>query len=64
MPRLNGKKEEITGPSTKDSIMQIKCADCGCLPSECKITKSVMDCPNCTWDQCCCWDSIQNRAEK
>ncbi len=26
--------------------MQIKCADCGCLPSECIISKSGKDCPN------------------
>jgi hypothetical protein len=25
--------------------MEIKCADCGCLPSECKISPSRGECP-------------------
>jgi rubrerythrin len=40
----------------------IKCADCGCLPLECKDSKSPKECPNCTWDECCCWDAIKNRS--
>ena len=36
-------------------MFQIKCADCGCLPVECKESKSPKECPNCTWDECCCW---------
>jgi len=35
----------------------MKCADCDCLPEECKISTSAKLCPNCTWDECCCWDS-------
>lgn len=33
-------------------LMQIKCADCGCLPSECKASPSPSQCPNCTWQEC------------
>ena len=28
--------------------MQIKCADCGCLPEECKSSKSSSVCPRCS----------------
>jgi hypothetical protein len=31
--------------------MQIKCADCGCLPQDCKQSKSSQECPNCSWEQ-------------
>jgi len=42
-----------------DKVMfQIKCADCSCLPSECKVSKSGKECPNCTWKECCCWAAI------
>ena len=41
--------------------MQIKCADCGCFPSECKLVKSPKNCPNCSWEQCCCLDIHQNQ---
>ncbi len=41
--------------------MSIKCADCGCLPVECKQSKSLKECPNCTWDECCCWLSIDKK---
>ncbi len=30
-------------------IMQIKCADCGCLPQECIDIKSPRECPACIW---------------
>ena len=40
--------------------MQIKCADCSCLPTECKGSRSAYARPNCTWEQCCCWNSINN----
>lgn len=40
--------------------MEIKCADCGCSPLECKISKSPKDCPNCTWNECCCWKTINS----
>ena len=47
-------------PKSNDKMMfQIKCADCGCLPSECKSSKSAKECPNCSWDECCCWEAIQ-----
>ena len=41
-------------------IIQIQCADCGCLPAECRESKSPKKCPNCTWDECCCWDAIRS----
>jgi len=41
-------------------IMEIKCADCGCYPSECKESQSVENCPNCSWEKCCCWMTIHN----
>jgi len=37
--------------------MEIGCADCGCKPSECKESISK-GCPNCTWEECCCWAII------
>ena len=41
-------------------MFQIKCADCECLPSECKVSKSANVCPNCTWEECCCYNPIEN----
>ena len=41
---------------------EIKCADCNCLPSECKESLSSRDCPNCSLEVCCCWDSIHDTA--
>ena len=42
--------------------MQIKCADCECLPQECKTSKSPRECPYCNLkfeeEGCCCWASI------
>ena len=43
-------------------ISEIKCADCDCFPAECKESKSAKECPNCTWEECCCWSTIQKRA--
>ena len=40
--------------------MQVRCANCGCLPAECEGSGSAYECPNCTWDQCCCWSAINN----
>jgi len=40
-------------------MFQIKCADCECLPSECKVSKSAKACPNCTWEECCCYNPIE-----
>ena len=41
-------------------MFQVKCADCGCLPAECKESPSLLECPNCTQDRCCCWNDIHN----
>ena len=42
--------------------MQIKCADCGCLPKECKSSISSSGCPHCSRKQeeegCCCWGLV------
>jgi len=43
------------------TMFQIKCADCGCLPAECIESKSATQCPNCTWDECCCWKTINKK---
>ena len=40
-------------------MILIKCADCGCTPEECKQSPSPKDCPNCNWDECCCWEAIK-----
>ncbi len=29
-------------------MFQVKCADCGCSPRECKASPSAKKCPNCT----------------
>jgi len=39
-------------------MFQIKCADCDCTPEECRNGSSAKECPNCTWDECCCWETI------
>ncbi len=45
-----------------DKVMfQVKCADCGCLPEECRNSPSAKECPNCSWDECCCWATIVNQ---
>ena len=56
---MKWKKEEIS--VLQPSIMQIKCADCGCLPAECIESKSATQCPNCTWDEGCCWKTINKK---
>lgn len=38
--------------------VNLKCADCGCLPSECLVAATPKDCPHCTWSECCCWKYI------
>jgi hypothetical protein len=43
-------------------MLHVKCADCGCLPEECKESNSSKECPNCTWDECCCWQTITNKS--
>ena len=41
-----------------DTHIQIMCAYCGCAPSECMANNSEKECPNCTWNECCCWHTI------
>jgi len=38
-------------------MFQVKCADCGCLPQECRNSNSSKACPNCTWNECCCYNA-------
>jgi len=42
--------------------MQISCVDCGCLPPECKSSKSRYECPNCIREDCCCWSTHSDPA--
>ena len=42
--------------------MKVKCADCGCFPAECKESMSPKECPNCTWEECCCWSAINQQS--
>ena len=46
--------------SKVNHMLVIKCADCGCLLAECKESPSLLECPNCTQDRCCCWNDIHN----
>jgi len=56
------KKDELITTKSDDKVMfQVKCADCGCPPEECKNSQSANDCPNCSWDECCCWATIVNK---
>ncbi len=56
------KDYEPTTAKSDDKVMfQVKCADCGCLPEECKHSPSAKECPNCTSDECCCWATIVNK---
>jgi len=55
-----GSESIINLRNTINNMVLIKCADCGCLPAECKVSKSPKECPNCTWDECCCWQAIVN----
>ena len=48
--------------SKVNHILVIKCADCGCLPAECRESKSATECPNCTSDECCCWETITKKS--
>jgi len=41
-------------------MLQIKCADCSCLPEECKKSTSAKECLNCALDECCCWSTINS----
>ena len=53
--------EPSTVKSDEKIMFQVKCADCGCLPEECKNSPSAKECPNCSWDECCCWATIVNK---
>ncbi len=53
--------EPIITKNDDKVVFQIKCADCGCLPEECNLSPSVKECPNCSWDECCCWATIVNK---
>ena len=52
--------DPLTAKSDDKVMFQIKCADCGCLPEECKNSPSAKECPNCSWKECCCWDAINS----
>jgi len=52
--------EPITTKNDNKVMFQVKCADCGCLPEECKISPSAKECPKCSWKECCCWATIVN----
>jgi len=55
--------ESVFGLRSKvNHILVIKCADCGCLPAECRESKSATECPNCTSDECCCWETITKKS--
>ena len=47
--------------SKVNQMLVIKCADCGCLPAECKESRTPKECPNCTGDECCCWATINKK---
>lgn len=47
---------EILSIMLKNSI--VKCADCNCLPTECKKSRSPRECSGCTCKYCCCWNSF------
>jgi len=55
--------EPITSKSDDKVMFQVKCADCGCLPEECKHSSSAKVCPNCSHDECCCWATIVNKTK-
>ena len=44
-------------------MFQVKCADCNCIPEECKNSSSAKECPYCTWDECCCRSAINPKLE-
>ena len=65
MPILIQKRKkdyEASAIKSNEKVMfQVKCADCDCLPEECKTSPSAKECPNCSWNECCCWETIANR---
>ena len=55
-----GSESIINLRSTINNMVLIKCADCGCLPAECKTSESSKECPNCTSKECCCWIQLHH----
>jgi hypothetical protein len=55
---LEKNKHIVSYKSNSDNQMSIKCSHCNCMPSECIISKSAKECPNCSLQECCCWVSI------
>ena len=47
-----------------EKTLNVKCADCGCFPSDCQQSLSPKDCLKCTWDECCCWSSIKGTVQE
>ena len=46
--------ESVFGLRSKvNQLLVIKCADCGCLPAECKVCKFLIECLNFIWNECC-----------
>ena len=44
-------------------MLQIRCADCGCYPINCKHSNSPKECPSCSsLEECCCWKSLHNNT--
>ena len=61
MPLLEKNMEvfnEILSTMSKNRI--VKCADCNCLPTECKKSRSPRECIGCTCKYCCCWKFMHN----
>ena len=50
--------ESIIDLKKNNNSELIKCHDCGCFPEECEKSRSPKECPNCTCDECCCWQTI------
>lgn len=45
------------GPPPIKRVPATRCADCGCMVSECTTSPSARDCPNCSLASCCCWST-------
>lgn len=41
----------------------IKCSDCNCTLQECNISPSPRQCPNCSLEECCCCNTINENWE-
>jgi hypothetical protein len=49
------------GEKDRDMDSIVKCSDCECYPEECKNSNSPQTCPNCLWNECCCWTFLHER---